>query len=179
MSRFAFGVALLTGLFGALQADATDTAAPLDACSLLTAEDVSAVVGVKVDTGVRHDEGETPDGAFSSTCIWKVAGAAPAVPDPEKPFGGVAFAMLNTMNWPAGSGKAQKYLDDFYQAAKDNLIDNTPVPVKVGDDALWWGDGTAVRKGDVSFGVSTHVSADKARERVMEEALAKKIVGRL
>ena len=51
-----------------------------------------------------------------------------------------------------------------------------PVPVQAGDEALWWGDGVAARKGDVSFGVSVHVGTDKKAEQAMEEALAKKIV---
>ena len=41
---------------------------------------------------------------------------------------------------------------------------------------VWWGDGVAFRRGDVSFGVSVHVGTDKKAEQAMEEALAKKIV---
>jgi hypothetical protein len=55
----------------------------------------------------------------------------------------------------------------------------TPVTVKAGDDALWWGDGVAVRKGDISFGVSVHIRVEKTAERSMEESLAKKIVPKL
>ena len=171
-------LALVLG--AALSANAADPTHPVDACALLTPDDVSAVVGAKVEAGQRNDSGQVEGGGFSSTCVWKVAGApVPSAAGPEGPFGGARFAMLNTITWPAGSGLAQKYLADFYQAAKDNLIDNTPVPVKVGDGALWWGDGVAARKGDVSFGVSAHVGSDKPTERALEEALARKVAAKL
>jgi len=154
-------------------------AAPMaeDACSLITTEEVAAIVGGKVDGAQRNDAGTTDDGGYSSTCVWKVTGGTPLPPKPNAPFDGASFAMLNTITWPAGSGMAKKYLEDFRDAAKQNLIDMNPVPVQAGDEALWWGDGVAVRKGDVSFGVSVHVGTDKKAEQAMEEALAKKIVG--
>ena len=153
-------------------------AAPMaeDACSLITLDEVAAVVGGKVEKAERNDSGTVDDGGYSSTCVWMVTGGTPLPAKPNAPFNGGSFAMLNTITWPAGSGMAKKYLEDFRDAAKQNLIDNTPVPVQAGDEALWWGDGVAVRKGDVSFGVSVHVGTDKKAEQAMEEALAKKIV---
>jgi hypothetical protein len=146
------------------------------ACSLIDKDEVAAAVGGKIEAAEPNDSGTTEDGAYSSTCLWKVTGL-PALPaKPDAPFNGAAFAMLNTITWPAGSGLAKKYLEDFRDAAKQNLIDQTPVPVQAGDEALWWGDGVAVRKGDVSFGVSVHVGTDKKAEQAMEETLAKKIV---
>jgi hypothetical protein len=176
--RVVLGLLSLTGAFLAGQAVA---GAPVSACALLTAEDVAAAVNAKVEPGQPNDSGQVEGGGFSSTCLWKVEGAAiPSAAGPDAaPFGGGRFVMLNTIAWPAGSDKAAKYLADFYQAAKDNLIDNTPIPVKVGDDGLWWGDGVAVRKGDISFGVSTHVGTDKAAERAQEEALARKVAAKL
>lgn len=180
MNRLAAAVALLGGAFGfAGGAKATDPAHPADACALLTAEDVSAVVGAKVEAGERHDSGQVDGGGYSSTCMWKVAGAPVASAAPEAPFGGARFAMLNTITWPAGSGLAHKYVADFYDAAKNDLIPGTPVPVAVGDEGLCWGDGVASRKGDISFGMSVHVGSDKQGERTMEEALAKKVAARL
>jgi len=164
---------------GARAADPADPAHPVDACALLSPDDVAAVVGASVEPGQKNDSGQVDGGGYSATCLWKVSGAPVASAAPEAPFSGARFAMLNTITWPAGSGLAQKYLADFYQAAKDNLIDNTPVPVKIGDDALWWGDGVAARKGDISFGVSTHVGNDKTGERAMEEALARKVASKL
>ena len=147
-----------------------------NACTLIAKEDVAKVVGGTVETADRRDDGKTEDGAYSSTCVWKVTGLPPLPAKPNAPFGGAAFAMLNTITWPVGSGQAKKYLEDFRDAAKQELIDMTPVPVEAGDEALWWGDGVAVRRGDVSFGVSVHVGTDKKAEQAMEEALAKKIV---
>jgi len=150
-----------------------------DACSLVTADQVSAVSGGKVEAGERHDSGTGDDGSYSSTCVWKIGGLPPLPPRAEgmpAPFGGSAFAMVNTITWPAGSGMAKKYLDDFWKAAKQHDIDMTPVPVKAGDDALFWGDGVAMRKGDVAFGVSVHIGSDKKAEQSMEEALARKII---
>lgn len=153
-----------------------------DACSLIAPADVAAVTGGAIAKSERDDSGETNEGGYSSTCIWKIDGLpkVPAVKEgaPE-PFGGQAFAMLNTIVWPAGSGLAKKYVNDFRDAAKQDLIDAMPVPVKAGDDALFWGDGVAVAKGDISFGVSVHVGTDKKAEQAMEEALAKKIVPKL
>jgi hypothetical protein len=147
-----------------------------NACTLIAKEEVAQVTGGTVEAADRRDDGKTEDGAYSSTCVWKVTGL-PALPaKPDAPFGGASFAMLNTISWPAGSGMAKKYLEDFRDAAKQDLIDMTPVPVQAGDEALWWGDGVAFRRGDVSFGVSVHVGTDKKAEQAMEEALAKKIV---
>jgi hypothetical protein len=181
MTRSLAGVALLAAaLSSGPSLKAADPEHPLSACTLLSTEDVAAVVGAKVEPGEPNDSGAVEGGGFSSTCLWKVAGAAvPSAAGSDAPFGGARFAMLNTITWPKGSGKAAKYLADFYQAAKDNLIDNEPVPLKVGDDALWWGDGVAVRKGDISFGVSTHTGSGKPEERAMEEALARKVAERL
>ncbi len=147
-----------------------------NACTLIAKEDVGKVVGGAVAAAERMDDGKTEDGAYSSTCVWKVTGLPPLPAKPNAPFGGAAFAMLNTITWPAGSGMAKKYLEDFRDAAKQDLIDQTPVPVQAGDEALFWGDGVAFRRGDVSFGVSVHVGTDKKQEQALETALARKIV---
>ena len=160
-----------------LASDARADVPESNACTLIAKEDVARIVGGTVESAERNDDGKTEDGAYSSTCVWKVTGLPPLPAKPNAPFGGAAFAMLNTITWPAGSGMAKKYLEDFRDAAKQELIDMTPVPVQAGDEALWWGDGVAVRKGDVSFGVSVHVGTDKKAEQAMEEALAKTIVG--
>ncbi|HEX4050450.1 MAG TPA: hypothetical protein VHY19_06200 [Steroidobacteraceae bacterium] len=55
-----------------------------------------------------------------------------------------------------------------------------PIGLHIGDEALWWGDGVAVRRGAESFGVSVVVnSADRAQRRVWEEALAREILTRM
>ncbi len=157
--------------------------APINACSLLTDAEVAAAIGAKVTPAQRKDEGDISEssgvkGAYSSTCFWKVISDKPD--NPDKPMGGATFAILNAMQWPVGSGEAKKFLEGFYDAAKQGVIDQKPVQLKIADDAIWWGDGVAVRKGDRSFGVSVFWP-DKKREerRTFEEALARKIAPRL
>jgi hypothetical protein len=174
MRALTFPLAALVA--GLTLAGARAEAPAQDACALIAEDAVAAVVGGKVETAERKDSGTTDDGAYSSTCLWMVTGGPPLPAKPNAPFEGRSFAMLNTISWPAGSGMAKKYLEDFRDAAKQDLIDQTPVSVQAGDEALWWGDGVAFRRGDVSFGVSVHVGTDKKAEQAMEEALAKKIV---
>lgn len=166
----------------ALAADAPK-AGPINACTLLTDAEVAAAIGAKVTPGKRQDEGDVSDragakGTYSSTCFWKVISDKPD--DPNKPMGGATFAILNAMQWPAGSGEAKKFLESFYDAAKNGVIDQTPVQLKIADDAIWWGDGVAARKGDRSFGVSVFwPDKERSVRRTAEEALARKIAPRL
>jgi hypothetical protein len=160
--------------------------APINACALLSDAEVSAAVGSKVTAGERKDagdvsgKGDVGKGTYSSTCFWRFVTDGKEQPnDPNKPMGGASFAILNAMQWPAGSGEAKKFLESFYDAAKNGVIDQTPVALKIADDAIWWGDGVAVRKGDRSFGISVHIPDQRPKLRAMEEALAKKIAPRL
>ena len=150
----------------------------INACALLTDAEVSAALGVPVEAGQRRDSGVTADGAFSSTCLWRVSADKDAK-DPKRPLGGARFAILNAMAWSkTGKGPAS-FLQSFRDAARDHIIDNTPVPLKIGEESLWWGDGVAVRKGDMSFGMSVHLVDGRERERGMSEALAAKVLKRL
>ena len=162
-------------------AGAQGAAKPLvNACALLTADDVSAVIGHKVSPGQRKDLGFIDSGAYSSTCLWVVPLAEGVQPDPKAPLGGASFAMLNAITWSGGAEDAKKYIQDFRDSANANLIDHTPVDVKVGDEGIWWGNGVAVRKGAVSFGISVNLSpSDAGVPRDMEETLARKIAERL
>jgi hypothetical protein len=145
---------------------------------LLSDADVSAAMGAAVEPGLRRDSGVTADGAYSSTCLWKVSADKDAN-DPKRPLGGARFAILNAMAWSkTGKGPAS-FLQSFRDAARDHIIDKTPVALKIGDESLWWGDGVAVRKGDMSFGMSVHLVTDRERERGLSEALAAKVLKRL
>jgi hypothetical protein len=166
--------------------DALDST-PINACALLTDDEVSAVVGAKVTPGERRDDGEVggkgdyaPLGTYSSTCFWQFHADASGVDDPNLPMGGRRFAILNAMVWPAGGGDSVKFLQSFRDAFKHEVIPSDPVPVDVGDEGLWWGDGVAARKGDRSFGISVFLqNGDKPTQRKMEETLARKIAERL
>jgi hypothetical protein len=155
-------------------------AASIDACALLTEQDISQVIGLSVDEGARKDDGAAADGSYSSTCVWKIraVGASPA--DPNAPLNGESFVILNAVRWPAGSGLARRFLEGFRTAAAKGDIPHQPSPRTFGDEALWWGDGLAVREQDVSFGVSVFGPAVKARfPGKFEEQLAPKILPRL
>jgi hypothetical protein len=168
-----------------MQAAEPATALPIDACKLLTDDEVSATLGAKVNPGETHDSGTLQGndyvsaGTYSSTCLWRVTSEGPPPSDPNLSLGGASYAILNVMQWPAGAAQAKNFLQSFRDAAKEGVIDQSPVTLKIADDALWWGDGVAVCKGDRSFGISVHLVGGRNGERRIEEALARKIVLRL
>lgn len=154
--------------------------AAIDACALLTPEQVAAVVGKAVEITQPFDNGITPQGAHSTTCIW----ASPLPPgveeDPTKRLGGRGFVVISVMNWPGGPSDARKFLDDFHRAFQEHGIESKPVAVNVGaDDALWWGDGVAARKNGISIGVSVAQYGDRAARQPQAENLARLIIQKL
>jgi hypothetical protein len=154
-------------------------AQPVDACTLLTAGELSTLFGMPVEAGVRHDDGLTSQGAYSSTCIWKVRNERLLEHNPKASLRGADFAILDVFSW-ASRGSAETLLRSFQIAAQRGLIPMHPVPLDIGDDSLWWGDGVAVRIGAVSFGISVVLhSADRDKRRGWEESLAKDIVTRI
>jgi hypothetical protein len=172
--------ALSAALFPLASAAAAAPPAGIDACALLTPDEVSAVVGKKVETVQPYDNGITVQGAHSTTCIWAAPLPAGAEPDPTLRLGGRGFVVLGVMNWPGGASDARKFLDDFQEAFRQHDIDSKPVAVSVGaDDALWWGDGVAARKNGISFGVSVAQFGDRATRQPQAESLARLIVKRL
>jgi hypothetical protein len=168
--------------YGAGAASAAHKATPIDACALLTPDEVSEVIGVKVDAGSRRDDGwvdnDTVHGAYSSTCFWR-ATADRNLADPSLSMGGASYAILNVFSWPPGSQEAGSFLQKFRDAAESNLIPSKPVPLKIADEALWWGDGVAVKSGTVAFGISVHLVGGRPKERQMEETLGAKLAGRV
>ena len=154
--------------------------AGIDACALLTPDEVSAVVGKQVENGQPFDNGITPQGAHSTTCMWAAPLPPGVEPDPAKRLEGRGFVIVGVMNWPGGPSDARQFLDDFQKAFQQHDIDSKPVAVNVGaDDALWWGDGVAARKNGISFGVSVAQFGDRATRQPQAESLAKLIVNRL
>jgi hypothetical protein len=152
----------------------------IDACSLLQPAEISKALALPVNAGVRRDAGLESTGAYSSSCVWTIErGTADAV-DPDKPLGGRSFVILNAMQWPRGSGDAKKFLEAFHAAAANGDIPNQPSVRRFGDEALWWGDGLAVRKRDVSFGLSVFMpGAIQERRGSYEEQLAPHVLRRL
>lgn len=181
----AVAVVLSVASMSARESMAQVSAGPADACSLLKDSEVSAALKLKVMPADRRDDGkldhkEGYEGAYSSTCVWRVS-EDEGKDSVDLPMAGMRFAILNAITWPKNSGKAAHFLQEFYDVAEQGIIPSKPIAVKgIGEDALWWGDGLAARKGDVSFGVSVFLqNGDKATQRTMEEELAKKIAGRL
>jgi len=160
----------------------------IDACSLLSSSEIETAVGSPIELPERNDAGYVADGAYSSACVWKIVASASApqasgesdADNFDAPLGGRQFVILNAIRWPEGKGMARKFLDAFYLAAEKGDIPHAPVPRKLGDDALWWGDGLAVRKGDVSFGVSAFVPGTNPQSaEQIEEVLARRILSRI
>jgi hypothetical protein len=157
-------------------------AAPIaiDACSLLQRSQISQVVGVTVGGPQRKDAGLEPDGSYSSTCLWELQIGLPDAGNANAPLHGKSFVILHVMQWPTGSGLAQSFLESFREAALTGDIPGKTEPRNFGDEALWWGDGLAVRKHDVSFGLSVFVPGKRAdHPGAFEERLAPYILTRL
>ncbi len=188
VAAFSFDAARNPGTVGmATAVAAPDDGTPINACALLSDEEVSAAVGAKVTPAERRDDGEVggqgkyaPAGTYSSTCFWQFHADASGKDDPTLPMGGKRFAILNAMVWPTKEDAAS-FLQSFRDAFKEEIIPNDPIALTgIGDEALWWGDGTAVRKGNKSYGMSVFLqNGDKASQRKMEEGLARKIEGRI
>lgn len=180
--RAAISILLMIGA-AAAAGSAPGSDAPsmtIDACSLLSVAEISHAVRSSIKPGVRQDDRYESSGAYSSTCVWVIKSIQESPPDPAAPLGGRSFVILNAVKWPAGSGLARSFLQAFREAAANNII---PLPQArtFGDEALYWGDGLAVRQGDVSFGVSVFLP-ERAATNVggeMEAKLAPHILGRL
>jgi hypothetical protein len=152
----------------------------IDPCALLSRDEVSAAMGQMVEAGRLTNNGLTPDGAFSTTCLWAVALPPGVAPDPTKSLGGRSFAILNVMNWAGGPNDARKFLESFRKAFAEQAINSKPVTVEIGaDEALWWGDGVAARKDNVSFGISVATAGDRSARQPKAERLARLIIRRL
>lgn len=181
--RHALPAGLLTAAAVALlslPARAQEPSTAIDPCALVTAEEVSAIVGEKVQAGRLLDNGFTRDGAYSTTCLWTADLPTGVTEDAAKPLGGRPFAMLNVMNWLGGPDFARKFLTDFQEAFEAHEIPTPPVAVEVGaDEALWWGDGVAARKGGVSIGVSVAQIGDRTQRQPKAESLARRVIVRL
>lgn len=181
LSRAVFLSIVLAGaVCSSLPGAAQPGPAVIDPCKLLMPAEVSAVLGQPVEPAQFTDNGVTSDGARSTTCLWRLALPPGTAPDPRKALGGRAFAILNVMNWPGGPRDARKFLESFRSAFAHGDIGSQPVAIEIGaDEALWWGDGVAARRGGVSFGMSVASAGDRTARRPKAEGLARRIVARL
>jgi hypothetical protein len=149
----------------------------IDACALLQPMEMERVlVGHSVAPGVRNDAGLESNGAYSSTCMWMLR--SEGAPAAQQAARGRSYVILNVMQWPAGSGKAGSFLESFREAKEAGVLTAPLVPKSFGDEALWWGDGLAVRRRDISFGLSVVVAGGGVRG-VNEERLAPHVLRRI
>lgn len=179
MALLTAGVTLCGQVIGADARPSDAKAAQIDACALLSSEQISQAIGLPVDNGSRKDAGFQSNGSYSSACVWVIQPDKAMKHDPSAPLGGRSFVILNAVQWPAGSGLARTYLQAFHDAAANGEIPSKPTARQFGDEALWWGDGLAVRKRDVSFGVSVFIPGSKSKRSIFEEQLAPHILRRL
>ena len=153
------------------------SASPIDACALLSDGEIRDAVGRDFHDGERHDGGEfvadTESSApsYSSTCLWRVG--------LDGPVTGTRFVMVNAIRWSTGSEGSKHYLQSFRDAAEEGVIGQEPGALDIGEEALWWGDGVALRKGAKSVGVSVHLPGEREKERFLEEKLAEILAKRL
>jgi len=168
----AAGAALFAAVTARAAAGSPPQASPaapvINACTLLSVEQVAKATGFSIQSATRQDEGLTKDGAYSSTCVWK---------DTSSIAGTTRLAIVNAMTWPPGGGQAGRFLQSFRDAARDGTIPNAPLALTLGEESLWWGDGVAVKQGDLSFGMSVFDrSKSPPQRRAMEEELARQIL---
>jgi hypothetical protein len=188
MSHAVISSACLLGLFFSAAAPAATApttgakgASAIDACALLHGPEIAPIIGASVSKPLRQDAGLQPDGSYSSTCYWEIGATNPTVPNDPAALGAKKrFVILHAMQWPRGSGLAHTFLDSFREAAANGDIPGKTTPRKVGDEALWWGDGLAVRRYDVSFGLSVVSPGSKSNHTgALEEQLAPYILRRI
>jgi hypothetical protein len=154
--------------------------AAIDACALLQRAEIVRVIGAPVGEPTRAEDGLASNGAYSSTCFWEIEVAKRTAPRADAPLGGKSFVILNAQQWPRGSNLAHTFLDSFREAARTGDIPGKTTARQVGDEALWWGDGLAVRRHDASFGLSVFLPGSKTSHTgVLEEQLAPYILRRL
>jgi hypothetical protein len=157
----------------------------INACAFLKNDEVAALLNARIEAGTRTDSGEVnsenniTQRTYSSTCLWRLASGGLRPADPNLSLGGASYVILHVMQWPAGSAGGKRFLQSFRDAAKAGAIDHEPVPLKIAEEGLWWGDGVAACKGDRGFGISVHLVGDRDREREIEEKFARKIASRL
>src|SRR5579872_5048663 len=136
-------------------------APPNDACSLLTQEQVTAVLGVSVGAGVKV----VPNS--SALCGWDVPG--------EKSFNRKRV-VLNIYTQMGSLTPVQRFNN-----AKTPIAGITKVPVTgVGDDAVFavtpgFGTGLIFRKGDAAFDLRVYGFPNDQAE-IKEKALAQDVL---
>jgi hypothetical protein len=138
----------------AATAPSATAAPPSDACALLTAAQVSAVVGVQVGAGSHI----TP--TYLKSCVWAPPGGATVQ------FGNVLLALESAASWQSAKAMLQAVANAPENKAKKGGVTTTPAS-GIGDDALYSNMGSSytkliVKKGE-GFGFASPLQALKCR----------------
>lgn len=170
-SKTGFGAIIAAIIFVAAAAAPSAAAAPpTDACPLLTAAEISAVVGVSVAAGTHI----TP--TYLKSCQWEPPGGATVQ------FGGVLLTLDSAASWQNAKAMLQAVANAPNNNSKKGGITMTPVS-GVGDDALYSSVGNytklIVKKGDVAFQIVITSKDPIEKKRDMEKALASKVLSKL
>jgi len=153
-------------------------AASLDACALLTVEDFNTVFDrpFNADESVLSAGGGAKQGAMTS-CAWTSPGPEVAG-KPMASLKNTYFINLIEWSWPAGSNGGERYMKSMVDGAK--VLDQpVPVPVTLGDAALWGGKTMHVKKGDVTMSLTLTGPGEEAAERAAAESLMTTALGQL
>lgn len=158
-----------------------DASKSFDVCRLLSAADIRAELGIDVATGQLHDIGfDEKLAAHSWSCIWFFREQTSGSSDSYQMNDGKRFVILNLMRWSKRDNRAYEYLQGFRRAAETGELPRAPMTRSMGEEALWWGDGLAVRQGLVGFGVSVFPAPNfVAYPGEIEEKLASRILEKL
>lgn len=169
ISVAAVTIAIFLAVAGALPA--AGAAAPNDACSLLTQDQVSTAAGVKVGAGTHV----TP--SYVKTCTWSV---------PDAAVKGVKSVTLSLQ--PGNSfASAKMFMEQAKAMAKNEKgaaqFANTSVS-GIGDDAFYTSMGAGytgllVKKGDVVFKVAMYGDLPSEKKKAVEKTLALQVVSKL
>jgi hypothetical protein len=143
-------------------------AATIEACTLLTEQDITAATGTALGSGQEQmSAGGGENEGYMTSCNWRT-------PDDADAFGLVS---LIVWSWPPGTNGAANYIDAFRKAAEE--YDDVPEPERLplGDEGLWDGQTVNVRKGDTAFMLGA--SGDSFDPKAASLALAANVLSRL
>ncbi len=165
--------AIIIAIFtiAAATAPPASAAPPSDACALLTAAQVSAVVGVQVAAGTHI----TP--TYLKSCVWEPPGGATVQ------FASFLLDIDSADSWAGAKAMLQAVANSPENKANKGGVTMTPAS-GIGDDAYYSSAGTSytkliVKKGAVSLQIEVSSNAPVEKKRAMEKALALQVLSKL
>ncbi len=97
--------------------------------------------------GDRRDSGVESNGAYSSSCVWLLTARPRPHADPRAPLGSEALRDPERRALATGQRWRAPYSRRFARRATIGVIASKALTLRAfGGEALWWGDGLAVRR---------------------------------